>query len=60
MQTETVDLAEMRRELQWKESKIAELTCVVQSKDNIIADMEVSYSTLVMALSRGPPEMIGM
>ena len=49
MQARIVDLAEMRRELQWKESKIAELTTVVQSKERVIADLEnykVSYSTL--------------
>ena len=50
MQTKIVDLAEMRHELQCKQSKIAELTSIVLSKETVIADMEnykVSYSTLV-------------
>jgi predicted nucleic acid-binding Zn-ribbon protein len=38
---ETVDLAELRRELQSKESKIAELTCILQAKDNLIVEIEV-------------------
>lgn len=54
------EIVEMRRELQWKESRIAELTCVVQAKDSLIADMEVSYPTLVIYCVRVTPEMMGM